>query len=117
MKYKAMFGRYQPWHDGHAWLLDELLEDPSTAVWIGVRSVSVDERNPYHPTQVVENIKAWLVENRQADYLRCHVAIIPDISGVHYGRGVGWEIVEHVPPDAIGAISATTIRAGRNDET
>ena len=35
---------------------------------------------------------------------------IPDIESVNYGRGVGYEIVEHVPPGNIGFISATEIR-------
>ncbi len=35
---------------------------------------------------------------------------IPDIESVNYGRGVGYEINEFVPPEDIGAISATKIR-------
>ena len=38
------------------------------------------------------------------------VMIIPDIESVNYGRGVGYEIIEHVPPKEIGEISATKIR-------
>ena len=37
--------------------------------------------------------------------------IIPDIESVNYGRGVGYEIIEHVPPENIKKISATKIRA------
>jgi hypothetical protein len=36
--------------------------------------------------------------------------IIPDIESVNYGRGVGYEINEHVPPDDVCNISATQIR-------
>ena len=36
--------------------------------------------------------------------------IIPDIESVNYGRGVGYEIIEHIPPNDIGKISATEIR-------
>jgi predicted nucleotidyltransferase len=35
---------------------------------------------------------------------------IPDIESINYGRGVGYGIVEHVPPKDIGFISATQIR-------
>ena len=35
---------------------------------------------------------------------------IPDIESVNYGRGVGYEINEFVPPKDIGKISATEIR-------
>ena len=38
------------------------------------------------------------------------VIIIPDIESVNYGRGVGYDIIEHVPPQNIGDISATKIR-------
>ena len=41
---------------------------------------------------------------------RVKVIIIPDIESINYGRGVGYDIIEHVPPSKIGAISATEIR-------
>ena len=37
-------------------------------------------------------------------------SIIPDIESVNYGREVGYEIIEHIPPEEIGEISATKIR-------
>ena len=41
---------------------------------------------------------------------RVKVIIIPDIESVNYGRGVGYDIIEHIPPSKIGEISATKIR-------
>ena len=38
------------------------------------------------------------------------VMIIPDIESVNYGRNVGYEIIEHEPPEEIKEISATKIR-------
>ena len=38
------------------------------------------------------------------------VMAIPDIDSVNYGRGVGYGIIEHVPPEDVGFISATDIR-------
>ena len=38
------------------------------------------------------------------------VIIIPDIESVNYGRGVGYDIIEHVTPNNISEISATEIR-------
>ena len=38
------------------------------------------------------------------------VISIPDIESVNYGRGVGYEINEFVPPKNIGDISATELR-------
>ena len=40
------------------------------------------------------------------------VVTIPDVESVNYGRGVCYEINEHVPPQNIGFISATNIREG-----
>ena len=41
---------------------------------------------------------------------RVKVMIIPDICSIEFGRGVGYDIVEHVPPIEIADISATKIR-------
>lgn len=107
MKYSAFFGRYQPWHDGHDWLIQERLKENKN-VWIGVRDVKVDENNPFQPIDIVLSIKQKyneLVENG-----RILVTIIPDIESVNYGRGVGYDIIEHTPPKQIHDISATKLR-------
>ena len=36
--------------------------------------------------------------------------IIPDIESVNYGRDVGYDIIEHIPPKDIKEISGTKIR-------
>ena len=36
--------------------------------------------------------------------------IIPDICSVEFGRGVGYDIIERIPPIEMGEISATKIR-------
>jgi len=41
---------------------------------------------------------------------RLKVIIIPDIESINIGRGVGYDIIEHVPPQEIHDISATKIR-------
>jgi len=38
------------------------------------------------------------------------VMVIPDICSIEFGRGVGYDIIERVPPQEIGEISATKIR-------
>ena len=77
-------------------------------VLICVREVSKDDKNPYNPIEVKANVekelKDLIAENR------VKVLIIPDIESINYGRGVGYEIIEHVPPKNIGEISATKIR-------
>ncbi len=38
------------------------------------------------------------------------VIIIPDIESINIGRGVGYDVIEHIPPQEIHDISATKIR-------
>ena len=44
------------------------------------------------------------------------ISIIPDIESVNYGRGVGYEIIEHIPPDDIKQVSPTKIREGLRED-
>jgi|TARA_B100001245_G_C22873125_1_gene419860 cytidyltransferase-like protein len=100
-------GRWQPWHNGHRWLIDQRLNEGKN-VLICVREVSKDDKNPYDPVDVKENVEKELKD--LIDSKRVKVIIIPDIESVNYGRGVGYDIIEHVPPSDIGEISATKIR-------
>ena len=107
MKYSMFIGRWQPWHDGHRWLIDQRLNEGKN-VLICIREVSTNDKNPYDPEDVKNNI-----ENELQDLVkskRIKVIIIPDIESVNYGRGVGYDIIEHVPPTKVGKISATEIR-------
>ena len=36
--------------------------------------------------------------------------IIPDIESINYGRTVGYEIIEHIPPEDIGKIKGRDLR-------
>ena len=100
-------GRWQPWHDGHRWLINQRLNDKKN-VLICIREVSIDDSNPYDPVEVKKNIEKELEDLISSD--RVKVIIIPDIESVNYGRGVGYDIIEHVPPKKVGEISATEIR-------
>ena len=107
MKYSMFIGRWQPWHDGHRWLIDQRLNEGKN-VLVCVREVSKDDKNPYNPIEVKENVEKELKDLINSK--RVKVIIIPDIESVNYGRGVGYDIIEHVPPSKIGEISATKIR-------
>ena len=107
MKYSMFIGRWQPWHNGHRWLIDQRLNEGKN-VLICVREVSKDDKNPYNPIEVKENVEKELKD--LIDSQKVKVIIIPDIESVNYGRGVGYDIIEHVPPSDIGEISATKIR-------
>jgi cytidyltransferase-like protein len=100
-------GRWQPWHKGHRWLIDQRLKENKN-VLICVREVQKDDKNPYDPNQVKKNVEKELADLVKSGKVK--VIIIPDIESVNYGRGVGYDIVEHVPPKDVGNISATKIR-------
>ena len=107
MKYSMFIGRWQPWHEGHRWLINQRLNSGKN-VLICIREVDKDDSNPYNPIDVKENIENKLKE--LIDSGRVKVIIIPDIESINYGRGVGYEIIEHVPPEQVKQISATKIR-------
>lgn len=107
MKYSMFIGRWQPWHDGHRWLIDQRLKENKN-ILICIREVSNDDKNPYNPSDVKKNIEKNLSDLISQNKVK--VIIIPDIESVNYGRGVGYDIIEHVPPQKVGEISATKIR-------
>ena len=59
MKYSMFIGRWQPWHDGHRWLIDQRLNQQKN-VLICIREVSQDDSNPYDPVEVKKNIESEL---------------------------------------------------------
>ena len=103
MKYSLFIGRWQPWHDGHRWLIDQRLNE-GKKVWLAIRDVPTDENNPYTPKQVLDNLTNELLDLVQEGKIM--ISIIPDIESVNYGRGVGYEIIEHVPPTEIKEMKA-----------
>ena len=107
MKYSMFIGRWQPWHKGHRWLIDQRLNEGKN-VLVCIREVGLDDSNPYNPQDVKINIENELNDLIEAKKVK--VIIIPDIESINYGRGVGYDIIEHVPPKNIGEISATKIR-------
>ena len=55
-----------------------------------------------HSFEVQQNITKELLPLIEEG--RVMVSIIPDIESVNYGRGVGYEIIEHIPPEDIKEI-------------
>lgn len=106
-QYSMFIGRWQPWHDGHRWLIDQRLNQGKN-VLICIRNVEPNEQNPFSSKEVEINIKKQL--QQLIDEERIKIIIIPDIESVNFGRGVGYDIIEHIPPDEIKKISATKIR-------
>jgi len=106
-QHSMVVGRFQPFHDGHKWLVNQCLEDGKN-VLILIRDIVPDEKNPFTALEVSKNINMELW-----DYInqgRVVVMIIPDIESVNFGRGVGYDVIEHIPPQEVSDISATKIR-------
>jgi nicotinamide mononucleotide adenylyltransferase len=104
----ALFiGRWQPLHEGHKEMFNQVLNDGGK-VLIAIREVEPDEKNPWTPGQVLLNLANELEELVESGRLR--IITIPDIESINIGRGVGYDVIEHIPPQEIHDISATKIR-------
>jgi cytidyltransferase-like protein len=105
-KKRAIFiGRYQPYHYGHIELINQKLNEGIPAL-IMVRDIEPDTTNPFTTEQTVDMVQKY----HQAKGDDVVVMVIPDIESVNFGRGVGYEINEFVPPADIAFVSATKIR-------
>lgn len=106
-KYSLYIGRWQPWHLGHQWLIDQRLNQGKN-VCIAIRDVEPNENQPWTAQEIKKNLQIELKDLIKEK--RVKVIIIPDIESINYGRGVGYEVIEHMPPSTIHDISATKIR-------
>ena len=105
--YAMFIGRWQPWHSGHRWLIDQQLNQ-GKKVLIAIRDVEPDANNPWSPHEVLMNLSKELGDLIIKGVIK--IIIIPDIESINFGRGVGYDIIEHIPPADIADISATKIR-------
>ena len=104
-KYAIFIGRWQPYHYAHTELVEQKLKQ-GIPVIVMVRDIKPDEQNPFTTEQTVSMIEKY--HKSKGDEVK--VIVIPDIESVNFGRGVGYEINEFIPPKDIGGISATGIR-------
>jgi phosphopantetheine adenylyltransferase len=111
-KYALYVGRWQNWHKGHEWLINQQLEKGKN-VWVAIRNVEQDENNPKTAQQVMMELseEPFFKENST----RIQISIIPDIESINYGRGVGYDVIYHEPPEDVAKISGTSIRNGYID--
>jgi cytidyltransferase-like protein len=108
VKYSMFVGRWQPLHKGHLWLINERLKEGKN-VWLAIRDVKPDKKNPWTAQEIEKMVHNGELKELIAEG-KIITSIIPDIESINYGRGVGYDIIEHIPPKDIEKISATKIR-------
>lgn len=106
-QWSLFIGRWQPLHEGHKQLFRQVINEGGR-VCVAIRDVEVDEKNPFMSNQIMFNIGEQMKEEMESGKLK--VIVIPDICSVEFGRGVGYDIIEHIPPQEVANISATKIR-------
>ena len=63
MSKRAMFiGRWQPFHNGHKWLIDQKLSK-GIPILIAVRDIPPDDKNPFTTQQTLNMINEVYKEN------------------------------------------------------
>ena len=106
-----MLGRWQPWHGGHQALFEEIVKKTGQ-VNIMVRDVKGIGDNPFNFETVKKNIETALKDFKN----RIKISLVPNITNICYGRGVGYKIEEIVLSQDIQEISATKIRKKMREE-
>ena len=101
-----MLGRWQPFHDGHYALFEEIIKKTGQ-VCIQIRDVQGVDDNPFDFETVKKKIEERLNPKFEG---RFKIVLGPNITNICYGRGVGYKIEEIVLPENIQKISATNIR-------
>ena len=116
-----LLGRWQPWHEGHLALFKRALEKTGQVV-IQVRDVKDSsggegqEDNPFSFEQISKDIAQKLSKSGYTineDYI---IQLVPNITNISYGRGVGYKIEQESFDSETESISATSIRKSLRDE-
>ena len=116
-----MLGRWQPWHDGHQALFKRCIAKTGQVI-IQVRDVegasggTNQDDNPFNWKEVCANIEDDL---KNYEYFRGYdyeIMLVPNITNITYGRGVGYVFEEEVFDESITSISATKIRKKMRDD-
>ena len=100
-----MLGRWQPFHDGHYTLFKEIIKKTGQ-VCIQIRDVQGVDDNPFD----FETVKSNILEALKDFKNRIKITLVPNITNICYGRGVGYKIEEVVLDKKTQEISATKIR-------
>lgn len=102
-----MLGRWQPWHAGHRALFDRLIQRTGQ-VCIMIRDCQGwNQSNPFSWSTVKNAIRRDLDPLYQGQY---EIVVVPNITHIGYGRGVGYTMEAEQFDESITNISGTKIR-------
>ena len=110
-----MLGRWQPWHVGHQELFKRCIKKTGQVI-IQVRDVEGasggegQDDNPFSWEEVCKNIQENLKKDGYERGIEYELMLVPNITNITFGRGVGYVFEEEVSSDEIKDISATKIR-------
>ena len=116
-----MLGRWQPWHDGHQALFKRCFEKTGQVI-IQVRDVKDSsggdgqDDNPFSFEEISDNIEKKLSQSGYCLNDHYLIQLVPNITNITYGRGVGYKIEQESFESDIESISATKIRKILRDE-
>jgi adenylylsulfate kinase len=100
----TFIGRWSPFHKGHtAIIMKKLRERPKLPVLILIRNTKEDQ---YSPTVRAQYIKVWMIKQ----HIKGTIMIVPNIEGVYWGRGVGYNTERVEVDEETKKISGTAIR-------
>ena len=111
-----MLGRWQPWHKGHQELFKRCINKTGQVI-IQVRDVEGasggqgQDDNPFCWEDVCKNIEDNLLKDNYKRGVEYEIMLVPNITNITYGRGVGYVFEEEVFDEEISSISATKIRS------
>ena len=116
-----LLGRWQPWHDGHLALFERALAKTGQVV-IQVRDVEGSsggdgqDDNPFSYEEISKDIAEKLLLSGYKINEDFVIQLVPNITNITYGRGVGYSIEQESFDSDIESISATMIRKSLRDE-
>ena len=116
-----LLGRWQPWHDGHLALFERAHAKTGQVV-IQVRDVKDSsggegqEDNPFSFKEISEDISKKLLKSGYKINYDFIIQLVPNITNITYGRGVGYKIEQESFGSEVESISATKIRKRLRDE-
>ena len=111
-----MLGRWQPWHKGHQELFKRCINKTGQVI-IQVRDVEGasggqgQDDNPFSWETVCKSIEDNLIKEGYKRGVDFEIMLVPNITNITYGRGVGYVFEEEVFDEEITSISATKIRS------